>query len=685
MIQIELPEGMDQQRLLKLLKGQCRSAIGFDQDQELNEDRARALDYYKGRHEGYVAKDLPVEGEGRSKVVTSEVADAIETALPDLMEVFTTGDDVLTFRPLGKDDIEQAKQETDMVRHVFFNENNGWKILYNAFKDAMLSKNGIIKFYWDATPEYEEYETEADEFELEQLEAMGVEITEISEEPNLDGKYEVTARKMIRNGRIVVANVAPENFAVSANTVELPESDYTSERTNPTIQELRERRYDEEKIQALTEADDTDEDVTYSRDTAYEHSDEEDVGDDDFKEVEVYEHYIRLDGQGDGELQLYRVVTDSHQKSILEVEKRSQVEYASLCPYPMPHRFYGQSVADKIVPIAKWKTSVSRLVNDAFAFNLHARPEIGKDEIVPEVTLEQLNDHAPGNYFVTKTGKGVHMHRSTADPAHYMAMLEYVSTVGESRTGIVRNAQGLKPDTMHKTKGGAEMLVGAAQKRIRLMARQFAEGGLRDLFMGIHELLRSNATMAQTVQLRGEWIEVSPSRWRRRNDMSVHIGVGSGGRDQELMAAREFTGVLERIAKAEAGGIDGVIFTRKQLYNWGDYIADRLGIRSAERFIRDPESQEVQMEQYQKQMAAQNQPDPEVQKMQMELHQDQQKFMAKMSLEQQKEYLKDRREQLKLDTETRLAVRQQDTEAALRREEAANPNIRPVDFGGQIG
>ena len=160
MNEIELPEGMEEKELLNLLTAQREAAIGFDQDRELNEDRARALDYYKGLHEGYVKKDLPVSGNSRSRVVTSEVADMVETSLPDLMEIFTNGDDVLTFRPVGDEDEDSAEQESDYVRHVFFNENDGWMLLYNAFKDALISKTGIFKFYWDIDPEYEEYETE---------------------------------------------------------------------------------------------------------------------------------------------------------------------------------------------------------------------------------------------------------------------------------------------------------------------------------------------------------------------------------------------------------------------------------------------------------------------------------------------------------------------------------------------
>src|SRR5690606_26922049 len=98
--------------------------------------------------------------------------------------------------------------------------------------------------------------------------------------------------------------------------------------------------------------------------------------------------------------------------------------------------------------------------------------------------------------------------------------LEYFNTVAEQRTGIVRNAQGLNPDTLHDTAGGAFALMAAAQKRLRLIARIFAETGLKDLYLGVHATIRESATAERMVKLRGKWVPVDPSKWGERNDMT---------------------------------------------------------------------------------------------------------------------------------------------------------------------
>jgi len=198
--------------------------------------------------------------------------------------------------------------------------------------------------------------------------------------------------------------------------------------------------------------------------------------------------------------------------------------------------------------------------------------------------------------------------------------------------------------------------------------------------MGIHELLRSNATMRQTARLRGKWVPVDPSAWKRRNDMDIHIGVGSGGREQELLGVREFTGILRELVTMQ-GGPMGPVVGPGELYKFADHYADRLGLRNVERFLKDPESPEGQ----QQMMAQQSKPDPEVEKATQEMQAKQQEFMAKMSLEQQKAFLKAQTDQAKMNMEAQLKVRQQDIEAQLRREDRTSANISDVRFGGRTG
>src|SRR5579872_1828012 len=128
--------------LLALVAAERKRSIGFDHDAELLGQRERALNYYKGDMSDVAA--LPT----RSKVVSTDIADAVETVLPDLIEIFTGGDDVAAFRPLSPQDESAAQLETDYVNHVVFHENDGFLTLYTMFKDALVEKVGVATWWW---------------------------------------------------------------------------------------------------------------------------------------------------------------------------------------------------------------------------------------------------------------------------------------------------------------------------------------------------------------------------------------------------------------------------------------------------------------------------------------------------------------------------------------------------------
>lgn len=130
----------------------------------LAEERADALDYYMGN----MNADMPAEP-GRSKTVSTDVADTIEGLMPSLMDIFVGSDEVVRFEPAGPDDEDAARQETDYVNHVFMQQNPGFMVLYGFIKDALLSKVGIVKVWWEEREEEQRetyYDLSEDQFAL---------------------------------------------------------------------------------------------------------------------------------------------------------------------------------------------------------------------------------------------------------------------------------------------------------------------------------------------------------------------------------------------------------------------------------------------------------------------------------------------------------------------------------------
>ncbi|WP_316213683.1 MULTISPECIES: hypothetical protein [unclassified Bradyrhizobium] len=139
---------MDVLELKAMLASEKASALAAMSAANLMEERSRAMEYYLGE----MRRDMPAP-EGRSRAVSTDVSDTIEGLMPQLMDIFAGSDEVVRFEPVGPEDEAAAQQETDYVNHVFMQKNPGFMVLYGFVKDALLSKVGIVKVWWDEREE----------------------------------------------------------------------------------------------------------------------------------------------------------------------------------------------------------------------------------------------------------------------------------------------------------------------------------------------------------------------------------------------------------------------------------------------------------------------------------------------------------------------------------------------------
>src|SRR5262245_40783237 len=164
--------------LKALLSAERYDALSAMAASKLSDERASALNYYMGN----MSKDMPAP-DGRSKAVSSDVADTIEGLMPPLMDIFASGDEVVQFAPVGPEDVAAAAQETDYVNHVFMQQTPGFLVLYSFIKDALLSKVGVVKVWWECREEVERetYLDQPDDAFALIVSQPGVEIVEHSE------------------------------------------------------------------------------------------------------------------------------------------------------------------------------------------------------------------------------------------------------------------------------------------------------------------------------------------------------------------------------------------------------------------------------------------------------------------------------------------------------------------------
>lgn len=600
--------------LLPLVHAEMQRAIGFEQDADLTADRERALSYYKGD----VSKDIPTLP-NRSKAVSSDVSDAIETLLPDLIEIFIGGDDVVAFIPQTAEDVETAAQETAYLHHVAFQENPGFLNLNTAIKDALLLKVGVVSWDWKEDIEDQEHQFTGKNIVELQLAAQDGEVSNVK--PETEGvdlrsgeqTYSFTLTKTRDCSKAEWWCVAADDFAASADTVNIADATYTCERQRPRVQDLIAQGFDADKVLALPPyAFGDDQEIQQARDTAG----ESDTGvdnntDPNLRQVEIRRHCIRVLGK-DNKLELHCIYTDADATVEIHREEINEIPYAVGSPYLVPHRLIGRSVADLLIEVMKIKTALYRMVLDSGYFALNQRSEIAMDR-ANDFTISDLLRNEPMAPVRSKSGDAVRP--LVAGPLNFdpYKAIEFFSTVAESRTGVVRNAQGLNPDTLHDTAKGAMMLLSAAQKRTRMIARVLAETLIKPLFLGLHACIRENSQAERQARLLGKWVPVSPSRWSTRNAMTVEVGLGAAGKEAEIAAINQIAMDMQEIVKVQGGG-QGPLVTMQNVYKLVTDKAKKLGVKSPDEYYTDPASEEGQAA-----MAAMGQkPDPDMAKVQME-------------------------------------------------------------------
>ena len=138
--------------VLNVVGAELVDSINGTYSDEINKNQENALDYYLGNLPGSAE-------EGRSQVISTDVADAIELLLPMIVKQMVSRGPIISFNAIHEQDEEQAELETQYVHDVFMSDNTGFLNIYTFVKDALMQKNGIMKVYFDDTPEItnEEY------------------------------------------------------------------------------------------------------------------------------------------------------------------------------------------------------------------------------------------------------------------------------------------------------------------------------------------------------------------------------------------------------------------------------------------------------------------------------------------------------------------------------------------------
>lgn len=574
-------------------------------------------------HRYYYGEPLGNEMKGRSQHVSRDVFDAVESTKALLLDTFTADRRVVEFTPQTNMDVDKARQATAWVNYLFYRQNNGYQILHDTIHDGLVSKLGVVKRWWDKRIVYveEQFDGINEPMFVGLANQPDVEITEVSQtvvqEAVVDEMgaivspaittYSGKLKRAIDKSQVRVENAEPEKLYISARAKTLESADFVSYRSEVEIGELLEEGYDPEKVSRLDEEMDAYRDGTSGRDSYDEFSENTMMQDDhpNRSHVTIYESYIRIyDPTVDARVTA-KVIHS--RRVLLDFEKVESHPFRGWCPFPIPHKAVGLSLADVVMDIQKSQSSLKRSVIDN-AFMTNTTRWLANLSLVRN----------PRDLIDNRVGAVIDV--NAMDPSmvvqplnvpqispQVFTTMEILEQEKEQRSGSSRMSKGLDSDVVSK-QNSSDLItryMNASNRRTMVMARNFAECFLKPLMFDLYRLSMENDTQTRMIELEGGFIPITPKELEERTEMDVAVALTPDARAAE---ARTLTMLDQMWTANPQDPTLGGMYETPQRYALLTRAIDLLGLKGGDKFLQSPMSPEYQQKmQMQGQKAEQQQ------------------------------------------------------------------------------
>lgn len=686
--------------------------------------RNKSLEFISGKI------DIPAEA-GKSSVTSHDVADTLHWILPQLLRVFLGSDNIGIYEPRRREletvmvpgpdgqpipverDVseERAAQATDYVNYTLMYDCRGYSVLHSALYEGLAFGNGIIKHWWDPTPQYvtETYTGLSEEAFIELVDDDDVEVLEHTATPDPDWTpppvpsqeelqvevaaaleagaseeqvatglvamkealqapqiHDVKIKLKVAEGRLQVRALPHEEFFVGANDLVIDEEEtyLCGHAYRATRSDLIAQGFSKDKVNNLPAAGDTDTDETK---TIRRGRVEEDERDHAMQEVNIYECYIRCDYDGDGVAEWRKVVMggNSGAYTILSNEEwGDDLPFTDIVPDPVPHRWRGRSVFEESEDIQRIKSVLLRQMLDNLYRTNNPQRAVKKGDVE---NLDVLVNQQIGGIVFTKNDPAAAVRDLTVPfiAGNSLPILEVLDRVRAMRTGVSDQSMGLDADALqNQTATASNMAFAAAYTKMETYARNIAEVGMRRLFRCLLRLITKHQDRARTIRLRGEWVEMDPRAWHADMDVTINTGLGTGSREKDMAILNAILNEQKQIIM-QSGPFNPIVDIRK----FRDTLAKLVelsGLKSPERYFG-----EISEADYQQMKAQAEQPNEQPDPRMLEMQQKMEAERAKLALQMDKQAAEMQAAQEKAAAEIQLMRERAAAEIQIMREEAA--------------
>ena len=574
-------------------------------------DRIRAMNYYYGDMQDTPAQD------GRSKAMLRTVRDTIGWILPSIMRVFFASDEIAAVVPKGPEDEQLAQQQQDGLNYIFTRDCKGEVTLYSAFHDALLLRNGVVKFWWEKERkrEYEDFEG-LDEWALNALmadESVEIERVEPMQVPPgqvMPGAQDGMAPPMtlysgrfyreVEAGKPMLMAVPPEEFRIDTDARNSDDARFMAHVTLQFRGDLIAQGYDPDKVSGLKAAQIFDDMGLRAERERYNFQQANvaiHTGSMSTDRVVLAECYMRVDTDGDGIPEWHQVCLGGGGGSGWEglscKKWTDPVPFVDFVAEIVPHRREGLSIFDQVADMQQIGTVILRSALDNVYAQGNAQKVVNENQVLnmDEVVAPQFN----GVIRVNGEPSSVVMPLQQAFIADGLFQsLEVLNNIVEMRTGVSRATQALDPKALSNvTATGTNAAQSAAYSKIEQIARNFANR-IEVLLKGMNALLVTHQDKPHTIRMRGKWAQIDPRQWNKGADIIISPAVAFGSKEKELMMLQMVLGLQKEIV-ASYGAANPVVPPSKVLNTAGQMVR-AAGLRNSDLYFNDvPDEQLLPM------------------------------------------------------------------------------------------
>jgi hypothetical protein len=652
------------EELVSIVDRQIRNSVGY-YDSKLSLERRDCLDYYNG------AKPKQLHA-GNSKYVSLDVFDSVESLKAVLLETFSAGNGIVAFDPQGPEDVQLAREATDYCDYVIFRQNNGYQVFSDTIQDGLMARVGVSKVYWEES--IESVEETFSNLTSEEVDVLwsSPDVEEVKAKLNeKTGLYDGELTRQVDKSRVHIDVVPPEEFLITPQATSIQMAPFVGQRTRKTFAELLEEGYDQKLVYKIGASDESELSMNPEVLARFEGIGAERLNlsgevQEQSRFIVVYECYMYLDRTGDGKTKLYRIVKAGN--VILADEEVDKKPFIAFVPMPLPHSFYGSNYAAKVIPTQNARTTLVRGILDHTVSTNNPRYQVVKGALTNPKEL--IENRFGGIVNVTRPDGVSPLPQASLNPFVFQT-IQLLDDDKEEATGVSRLSQGMNKDAVSKQNSGAmiENLVSLSQQREKIIARNFANQFVKELYLEVYRLVVAHEKGEKVINVAGSFKRVSPSEWSDRTDVIVQMKLGYGEQERE---AQKLVGI-HQFFSADPGF--GPLYDMEKKFNMAREILDKSGLKNVNEFLKSPDQVQppqpdpIQMKMIEleerkvaaNEKMAQNQADKIQMSMQMEQMRLEMQYMKEKFDEMLKTREADRKE---FETTSKAAIAVEEIEAA---------------------